>query len=185
MPEASMNAEPQARDDGTVLPPDLEWKCGCFGLWPGSRYVVIESEKSPEELKADLRAALGPVWDIFTPGLKGWVLGPWVRVGWLPQWSRWRERSHLAFRGWLVKSPNGMGCSLRGYIRMHALLPLVLGLESLLMLSFLFLFWGGPHPWRNVATCAAAIAGITWVTGLGAKAAVREIHARLTAICAR
>lgn len=192
---ASLRKMMPAEDQDNPAPGDREgaaadsfprppWWRACFGLWPGSGYVVFESAKSPEQLKADLRAALGPSWDIFTPGFKGWLLGPCVRVGWVPKWSSYWQRSHLAFRGWLVKGADGSGgCSLRGYIRMHTLLEFYLVYLYLLLMSFLAMHGSHEHDALKAVVSAGAAVLITWLTRLGAKSAVREIHARLTALC--
>ena len=169
----------------TVPPPKeppLHWKRGCWGLWPGSGYVIFESDKTPEQLKADLRATLGPSWDVFTPGFKGWVVGPCVRVGWVPKWYNLRQRSHLAFRGWLVKAGDGSGgCSLRGHIRMHALLEWYLAYLYLLLLSICVL----KVSLRSLIAFPVGCLIITWLTGVGAQATIAQIHAHLTAVCAK
>lgn len=158
------------------------WAARFFGLWPGSKWLVFESTKTPEQLKADLRAGLAPVWDIVTPGFKGWVLGPFVRIGWLPGWYGFWERSHLAFRGMVEATPTGS--RMTGYVRMHALLELYVGWIYFFMAVAPHITPGWSHTGLKYLIALAMVSAVTWLVRIGAKTAVMKIHHHLARVCA-
>ncbi|MGV3664317.1 MAG: hypothetical protein ACO1TE_29365 [Prosthecobacter sp.] len=169
-----------APDDDSIQPP---WSMGFGGLWPCSEWLAFESPKTPQQLKADLRANLGPVWDIVTPGFKGWVLGPFVRIGWLPKWYNLGQRSHLAFRGMVKATPTGS--RLTGYVRMHLLLQFVLGLYyfATVGVGLMWLGSGWPRYGWEFLFFLLFFSTVTCLLRIGAKTAVRKIQHHLAQVC--
>lgn len=155
-------------------------------LWPVAA-LGVDRAQLPEDTGAAQggpAGGLGPVWDIVTPGFKGWVLGPFVRIGWLPEWYNLGQRSHLAFRGMVKATPTG--CRMTGWVRMNSLLTpgLVFAHMELVycLLATQMHYNARYYGWRFFISFVC-ISLIIWLSRIGAKAAAREIHHHLAQVC--